>query len=94
MSSILVVSSFFQRLLKKKLKNVIKARFFISSKPDSVLGEKLVLIVEGSTEAIDYKSLEGLNRHELPKEIIFVPKFIETNTGKIQRTKTIHLIKN
>lgn len=83
----------FPEVIEKKLQNVIKARFFITSKLDSVLGEKLVLIVEGSTEAINYESLESLNKHEFPKEIISVPKFVETNTGKIQRNETIRLLK-
>lgn len=86
--------------IEEKLSEIITKRFFVAGIPDEKLGEKLVLIVE---ESIDLKNLEksikesfknnlALSRFENPKEIYFVDCFIETETKKIQRKKTLDLI--
>lgn len=72
-------------------------RYFVGSIPDEKLGEVPVLVIEMPTP--DDKdqltnsllaSLAGvLPRHELPREILFVEKFIETPTGKIIRSATL-----
>ncbi len=56
-------------------------RYFITGILDELLGQKVVLVVEGQVE-VKYDSLE---KYERPKEVIFVDKFIETETGKINR---------
>jgi O-succinylbenzoic acid--CoA ligase len=33
-----------------------------------------------------------LLKFEIPKEVYFLPKFIETETGKIQRLQTLTLV--
>ena len=82
--------------IEKKLSAVIDCRFFVAGIPDEVLGEKLILIVENDKilEAIINKvrNLSTLNKYEIPKEIFFVDRFIETETKKIQRQKTLDLI--
>jgi len=35
----------------------------------------------------------SLSKFEIPKEIYFVDEFVETKTRKIQRTKTLNLIR-
>lgn len=65
-------------------------RYFIGSIPDEKLGEVPVLVVEMPTPDSLLASLAGvLPRHEVPREILFVEKFIETPTGKIIRSATL-----
>jgi O-succinylbenzoic acid--CoA ligase len=60
--------------------------YYISSLPDEVLGQKVVLYVEGETQ--DFQ-LEKINQMNLgirkPREIILKPKFNRTASGKIIR---------
>lgn len=72
-------------------------RFFISSLPDEKLGEVPVLVIEmpvpGNKEVLAGKILASLStilpQHELPREVYFIHKFIETPTGKIIRSATM-----
>ncbi|MCK5816210.1 MAG: AMP-binding protein [Flavobacteriaceae bacterium] len=82
--------------IEEKLSEIIEQRFFISSLPDTILGEKVVLIVEGkeNDDVIlnKVKNLKSLSKYEVPKEVYFIPQFIETETKKIQRKKTLDLV--
>ena len=85
--------------IETKLQLLIGHRFFISGIPDDQLGEKLVLVIEcdydkGVKETLEdaMKHLEILTRYETPKEIFFLSQFIETDNGKVQRSKTLELI--
>jgi o-succinylbenzoate---CoA ligase len=75
-------------------------RFFVAALPDKMLGEKVILVVEGesfSPTLLDQLSIrlkEELSRFELPKDIRFVSSFAETETQKLNRKKTLELIKN
>jgi len=76
--------------IEHKLANKIHQRFFIASKPDLELGEKVILVVEGDKQLFDDNHLyEDLDKYEKPKEIVFVPKFKETTTGKILRKESL-----
>ena len=55
----------------------------------STLGEKLILVIEGKKFEIQDAVFRSLNPFEKPKEIHFVSQFLETETGKINRNKTI-----
>jgi len=73
----------------------IKNRFFVSGMPDAELGHKVILIVEGlafnkeiQEEIVDAAS-QILTKYELPKEFIFIYRFNETATGKINRSTTV-----
>ena len=79
--------------IEKNLKNVIPNHFFISSLPDATLGEKVILVIEGDKNDLDESIFEGLAKYEKPKAIYALPKFIETKSGKIQRKKTLELLK-
>ena len=88
--------------LEEKLKTIIKEPFFIAGLPDAVLGEKLVLFVEFKSLKVEklksllfhkITELQTLSKYEIPKEIYFVDNFIETPTGKINRTETLKLLK-
>jgi len=81
--------------IEEKLSKIIEQRFFITGVKDSLLGEKLILLIEGvKNDAIQtkVKELDSLSKFEIPKEIYFLEKFIETPTQKIQRNKTIQLL--
>jgi len=79
--------------IERKLSPYIKQRFFVAGIPDEQLGEKLILIIEGessnviSNAEINLKNV--LSKFEIPKEIFFTNAFVETETQKIQRSKTL-----
>jgi len=82
-------------LLIKQLQ--IENRYFVYGIPDDKLGEKLTLIVEGELARGKITTLknslsERLPKYEVPKEILFVKKFKETPTGKINRKETVESI--
>ena len=78
-------------IIEDELYKIIQQRFFVAGIPDDKLGEKLILIIEGSSSLLDIQKA-NLLRFEIPKEIYFVEKFIETATKKIQRKRTLDLI--
>ncbi|HRK55478.1 MAG TPA: AMP-binding protein [Cyclobacteriaceae bacterium] len=75
----------------------IHSRFFIAGFPDVNLGQKVGLVIESSPfeeEALlqlQSKMKAELSRYEVPREVMFIKSFEETETGKINRSKTIHL---
>ncbi len=79
--------------IEGKLKKLIDNQFFITSLPDDTLGEKVVLIVEDDKNNIDNSIFDCLDKYEKPKAVYTVSKFIETKSGKIQRKKTMELLK-
>ncbi len=71
-------------------------RFFAYGVPDKTLGQKLILVVESKIPLSDGNELglrfsEKLPKFEIPKEIFFVEKMIETPTGKIDKIKTVNV---
>ncbi|MCF6349631.1 MAG: AMP-binding protein [Flavobacteriaceae bacterium] len=81
--------------VEEQLSKIMNIQFFIASEKDEVLGEKVVLIVEG-IEIENLKSkienLKSLSRFKKPKNIYYVNKFIRTSTAKIDRNKNIELL--
>jgi O-succinylbenzoic acid--CoA ligase len=75
--------------IEDKLSKHIHKRFFITSKEDKELGEKLVLVIEGQQDDFDSSLFDDLDKYEKPREIIFIPKFKETASGKIMRKETL-----
>jgi len=74
--------------IEKKLEDLIRQRFIISSVPDEKLGEKLVLVIEGEpfiTTSLGKAIAKILPNFERPKSIVFREKFQETDSGKIIR---------
>lgn len=85
-------------LVEKKMTGLIKERFFIAAQPDAVLGERVVLMIEdkknGGEEKMILEQLKVLlDKYEVPKQIIFIPEFIETPSGKVNRLATINKYK-
>lgn len=83
--------------IEQKLVSLMDSRFFLAGIKDEKLGERLVLVVEGSVKAKELKAkikdLNVLGEYEHPREVHCVPKFVESANGKIKRAPTIELIK-
>ena len=75
--------------IEEKLAGKISQRFFIASKPDAELGEKVILVIEGDIQNFDETLYEELDKYEKPKEILFISKFKETASGKILRKESM-----
>ena len=71
--------------IEDKLSNKIHSRFFVTGIHDPVLGEKLIVVIEGEKQDLDESTFDELDKYEKPKEIFYVSKFIETQNGKIKR---------
>lgn len=81
----------FPETIEQKLSPAIPQRFFLTASPDELLGQKLVLVIEGDeytgSETLllqDFIS-QNLTKYEKPRQIIFRKQFNETSTGKIKR---------
>jgi O-succinylbenzoic acid--CoA ligase len=78
--------------IEKSIESILPDRaFFVTSFHDERLGEKLVVVMEGNPIPIDFPKLH-LHPYEIPKEVIYLPEFIRTETGKINRIKTMRLL--
>jgi O-succinylbenzoic acid--CoA ligase len=75
--------------IEDKLSHKIQQRFFITAKPDSELGEKVVLVVEGEKQDLGEDLYDELDKYEKPKELIFIAKFKETENGKVLRKESL-----
>lgn len=76
----------------------INNRFFAIGILDSLLGEKLVLVIEDATWEMTKQSTflanlkKKLSTYEVPKNLFFVEKFAETPTLKIDKKRTLLLL--
>ncbi|MEO7990603.1 MAG: acyl-CoA synthetase, partial [Chryseolinea sp.] len=78
----------------------VSRSFFIAGVSDQRLGQKILLVIEG--ERLENTTIEKiismfkhtLSVYEIPKEIVFKKEFVVTETGKINRIKTIEFIEN
>lgn len=70
-----------------------KNRFFLDAIKDDILGQKLILFVEGNENETPGNLMEKLKmqleKYECPREIVYVPEFGETSTGKIDRRASV-----
>ncbi len=71
--------------IEEKLAEAINTRFFVGGIPDAVLGEKLVLVIEGKNQDLDETIFAVLDKFEKPKAAFFVPEFEMTDSGKVKR---------
>jgi len=73
----------------------VRQNYFVHGIPDTRLGSKIILVVEGEFFVKKNEVLKALSqtfsKYEIPKEIISIPTFIYTTTGKINRKKTLNL---
>lgn len=70
----------------------ISVPFFIASKPDEILGEKVILVLEAIPFSIENKVFSELSKYQIPKEILFLETFQRTETQKINRKKSLEKI--
>lgn len=75
--------------IEEKLASSISNCFFVYGQADELLGEKLVLFVEGELMPIDESIFEVLDKYEKPKEIVFISEFKRTATGKVIRDQSV-----
>lgn len=78
--------------IEEKLSEHINRRFFVKGMPDETLGEKLVLVIEGEPYKVEDTIFTDLGKFEKPKDILFIPKFAETVSGKVIRDKTLEMV--
>ena len=85
-----------EKLIEEDLKIFGSNRYFAFGISDEKLGQKLVLFVECTIENSElhdtfFKKIELiLPKFEIPKEIYFTEKFIETPTGKIDKKASVN----
>ena len=82
----------FPEQIESKLQDKINGEFFLASRPDDTLGEKLILVIESKSNHLDESIFDGLDKYEKPKEIHAIPRFKETKSGKIHRKKTLEAL--
>lgn len=75
--------------IEAKLTGKINSRFFVTGIPDSLLGEKLILVIEGEKQVLQEDFFDALDKYEKPKEIVFIPKFKENENGKLLRKSSL-----
>ncbi len=80
--------------VEEVLSEHIAVPFFVAGLPDTILGEKLILLVENQNLDLNRiaQSARGLHPYEIPKVIFTIEKFVRTATGKINRKKTLALL--
>ena len=79
----------FPEQIEAKLSEKIANRFFVAGIPNEILGQQLILFIEGNPYDIESSFFDDLDKYEKPKQIKFIPHFDETETGKIKRTEVV-----
>lgn len=87
-------------IIESRYKNLLNHEYFVTGIADKVLGEKLVLVIEGKEKVLILEQIHNIHKelidvvqkYEIPKEIVFVKNFARTQTGKINRVRTIELL--
>lgn len=85
-------------LLEAKISACMQHDFFIATKPDSTLGQSIILILESEPlsnideEALRTQLQNCLSSKEMPRKIYYLPKFSRTDNGKIRRKSTLQAL--
>lgn len=81
--------------LEKKLENIIPYAFFITSLPDEIFENRVVLVIEseaytsGQEKELKGQLSEVLSKYEIPKQILYLPAFIYSQSNKVLRKETL-----
>ena len=81
--------------IENELKKVIPNELVFMGKKDEVLGEKLIVVLEGEEDEVTKQKIINFpfeNKFHQPKEIIFLPQFPRSENGKVLRKEIIKLI--
>lgn len=83
--------------LEQEWKEVMMVPFFIAGIPDPVSGQKVVLVIE--RDSITEKEVEATRQYfknmaqnTRPRQLLLVPRFLRTETGKIKRAESLHRV--
>lgn len=79
----------FPEQLEAKLSKQLTNPFFITGLPDEKFGHKVILVIEGQPFEVSENYFRHFEKYEQPKEILFIPEFIRTETTKIDIKKTL-----
>jgi O-succinylbenzoic acid--CoA ligase len=80
--------------IEAKLEPHIEQRFFIASQEDNLLGEKVILVIEGEAFTITSKVSKALEKYEVPKNVYLIDAFLETPSRKVQRKQTLKILQS
>ncbi len=88
---------FFPEKIERKISHLIDSKYFVSSEQDSLLGEKIILVIEGDENISERQQLvenlkSKLDKFENPKKIYFSNQFVLTESGKINRKETLKTV--
>jgi O-succinylbenzoic acid--CoA ligase len=79
----------FPEQIEAKIATHLTVPFLITGIPDALLGQKVILVLEGSEFKLPKSLFEKLDKYEIPKDIFFVTQFERTATSKINIKKTL-----
>ena len=79
----------FPEQIEAKIATHLTVPFLITGIPDALLGQKVILVLEGSEFELPKSLFEKLDKYEIPKDIFFVTQFERTATDKINIKKTL-----
>ncbi|MDO5665739.1 MAG: AMP-binding protein [Bacteroidia bacterium] len=81
--------------IEKKLETLIDSPFFITSVPDEALDNRVVLVIESNPYSAEKeaeftrKLRHYLQKHEIPRQLFYIPKFVYSVSNKILRKETL-----
>ena len=94
-----VINSAGIKLFPEKIEEILSSHinqpFFLIGTPDEHLGERMILLIESNNDSEEQKKKISaeikpyLENFQLPRQIIILPEFNRTLTGKIQRKATL-----
>jgi o-succinylbenzoate---CoA ligase len=77
-------------IIERKIETIIHVPFFATGIADHRLGQKLVLVIEGTAQpSLNTVLRQTLPPYEVPKDVLYVDEFVRTETHKINRPKTL-----
>jgi O-succinylbenzoic acid--CoA ligase len=81
--------------VEKKLEGIIPTSYFISSLPDELFDNKVVLVIESEIYSPEKELLlkkelaKILGKYELPKQISYISEFVYSVSNKVLRGETL-----
>jgi O-succinylbenzoic acid--CoA ligase len=87
-----------EKIIENEVRLLGSKRYFAYGIPNEKLGQKLVLVIEGEEMDSAIKELFFQNvksllaKYEIPKQIYYIERFIETQTGKVDKKLIIKAV--
>lgn len=100
-----VINSGGVKIFAEELENLVKKHIdrdlVFLGKPDEILGEKLVLVIEDASTSLSMTEIKSQisnlkfpSKFHIPKEILFLEKFPRAENGKVLRKEILKIIFN